>query len=278
MEGFPVIHLRGQLGSLGNSIIQRLLREKVEIVLCIDDFERVNERFSVELEFSQSRVVRSEDCNIHVGHRVVLFGFQGYVSDHDDVELGVGVDGAEVILITPNIESIEVDTSEIDSHVIVHDMIPYEPQAPWDNPFLDGIMNSLIEGVEVLERKLSSRFLVSELDVADAISRLLISNNPTPRLLEVSGRRGWDDVQIYQELKTLYNRTMAGQTGKFSVENLTSPSTPNIELLSKDEVIDGNRPKLETLHRALTDSGSDGWRPSIPIRTALMYFLIGKLK
>ena len=278
MDGFPVVHLRGQLGSLGNSIIQRLLREKVEIVLCIDDFEEANQKFSVELEFSQSRVTRSENCRIHAGHRVVLFGFQGYVNDHADVELGFGVEDAEVILITPSTESIEIDTSEIDSHVIVHDMIPYEPQAPWNNSFLDGIMNSLTEGAEVLEEKQSSRFLVAELDVADAISRLLISNNPTPKLLEISGRRGWGDVQIYRELKTLYNRTIAGQTGKFSAENLTSPSTPKIELLAKDELIDTNRPNLGTLHRALTDCGSDGWRPSIPIRTALMYFLIGKLK
>ena len=75
MEGFPIIHLRGQLGSLGNTVIQRLLREKVEIVLSTDDFEEANEKFSVDLEFSQSRIVSSEDCKIHSGHRIFLFGF-----------------------------------------------------------------------------------------------------------------------------------------------------------------------------------------------------------
>ena len=277
MEGFPIIHLRGQLGSLGNTVIQRLLREKVEIVLSTDDFEEANEKFSVDLEFSQSRIVSSEDCKIDSGHRIVLFGFQGYFSDHDDVELGIEVDGAEVILITPSV-GIDIDTSEIDSHIIVHDMIPHRSEMPWNNQFLDDIMDSLIDGSEVLEKKRNSRFLVAELDVADAVSRLLISNNPIPSLIDISGRRGWDDMQIYQELKILYNRTIAGQTGEFSAENLTSPSTPNIELLHKDEVVAESRPRLEVLHKALTDSGFEGWRPTIPIRTALMYFLIGKLK
>ena len=277
MEGFPIIHLRGQLGSLGNTVIQRLLREKVEIVLSTDDFEEANEKFSVDLEFSQSRIVSSEDCKIHSGHRIVLFGFQGYFSDHDDVELGIGVDGAEVILITPSV-GIDIDTSEIDSHIIVHDMIPHRSEMPWNNQFLDDIMDSLIDGSEVLEKKRNSRFLVAELDVADAVSRLLINNNPIPSLIDISGRRGWSDMQIYQELKILYNRTIAGQTGEFSAENLTSPSTPNIELLHKDEVVGESRPRLEVLHKALTDSGFEGWRPTIPIRTALMYFLIGKLK
>ena len=45
---------------------------------------------------------------------------------------------------------------------------------PWNNQFLDDIMDSLIDGSEVLEKKRNSRFLVAELDVADAVSRLLI--------------------------------------------------------------------------------------------------------
>ena len=117
MEDFPVIHLRGQLGSLGNSIIQRLLREEVEIVLGRSDFEKANKVFSTELEFSKSCLSISEDCKINQGHRVVLIGFQDYTSIYDDSELGIGIDGAEVILVTPNLGSVEVDTSEIDSHI-----------------------------------------------------------------------------------------------------------------------------------------------------------------
>ena len=277
MEDFPVIHLRGQLGSLGNSIIQRLLREEVEIVLGRSDFEKANKVFSTELEFSKSCLSRSEDCKINQGHRVVLIGFQDYTSIYDDSELGIGIDGAEVILVTPNLGSVEVDTSEIDSHIIVHDMIPTDSVKPWENQFLNSILASLSSGEKIVD-VLTPKYLVAELDVADALSRLLIGDNPTPKSLDISGRRGWSQVQIYQELEVLYNRTMAGQTGNFSTENLTTPSTPNIELMTKGEVIEDNRPKLEGLHRALIDSGFEGWRPTTPIRTALMYFLIGKLK
>jgi hypothetical protein len=277
MEEFPVIHLRGQLGSLGNSIIQRLLREKVQIVLDSNDFEIAKAQFSTELEFSESLVVEATDCQIKSGHRVVLLGFLGYGNAADDSEMGIEVDGAEVILVTPSsIETLEVDTSNIDSHIIIHDMIPNDSSEPWGNKFMDGIMASLTSGAELLE-VFSDRYLVSELDVADAISMLLMCKNPTPSKLNICGRRAWAQGQVRQELEILYNRTMAGQTGDFSSESLTSPSTPNIEIISKNDIVEARRPNLEALHLALVEGGYEGWRPSIPIRTALMHFLIGKL-
>ena len=271
-----MIHLRGQLGSLGNSIIQRLLREAATIVLDGHHYQVAVDRFSTELEFSKSQIKSSEECKICPGHRIVLFGFQDYVSIYDDVELGIGVDGAEVILVTPSRDSVLVDISEIDSHITVHDMIPIEAVEPWENPFLNSILSSLLGGTD-LQESASTKFLVAELDVADAISRLLISNNPTPKLIPISGRRGWGQRQIHQELEVLYNRTMAGQSGVFSTEDLTTPSIPKIELQSKQDADVNTRPKLEELHMALVNSGFEGWRPTIPIRTALMYFLIGKL-
>ena len=65
---------------------------------------------------------------------------------------------------------------------------------------------------------------------------------------------------------------MAGQTGEFSAENLTSPSTPNIELLHKDEVVAESRSRLEVLHKALTDSGFEGVEANFPLELHLCIF------
>ena len=74
MEGNPCIHIRGQLGSLGNSIIQRLLRSKVDIVIQQRNYESIISNFSTELEFSESNIHSSEQYELIPGHRMLLLG------------------------------------------------------------------------------------------------------------------------------------------------------------------------------------------------------------
>jgi hypothetical protein len=276
MEGNPCIHIRGQLGSLGNSIIQRLLRSKVDIVIQQRKYESIISNFSTELEFSESNIHSSEQYELIPGHRMLLLGFADYRDDFDDANTGIGMGGVEVILVTPNLDELEIDTSEIDSHVVIHDMIPSASTPPWDCSQLDTFMSALVSD-NVIEDSESSGWWIAELDVSDAISRLVISDHPMPVKIDISGRRSWNSKQIFEELEMLYKRTIAGQSGEFLASHLTSTSTPGIAVILAKDVKQLNRPDLKLLHDALIKSDGEGWRPTTPIRTGLMHFLIGKM-
>ena len=87
------VHIRGQLGSLGYSIIQRLLREELDIIVQEENLQSLNELFSTELEFSKSNISSCQDNSIVAGNRVLLLGFDNYGASNDDPQLGIGIDG-----------------------------------------------------------------------------------------------------------------------------------------------------------------------------------------
>tara|TARA_B100000767_G_C19760139_1_gene534792 strand:- start:2527 stop:2769 length:243 start_codon:yes stop_codon:yes gene_type:complete len=80
---------------------------------------------------------------------------------------------------------------------------------------------------------------------------------------------------------------MAGRTGEFSVEHLTAAPTPTIEVKSLTApstipmTVEENsqvRPDLSPLHDILFRIDGDGWRPLVPIRSALMHSLAGYIQ
>jgi hypothetical protein len=271
------VHLRGQLDSLGRSIIQRLLRDNVNIIVREGSHKLLNEFFSTELEFSKSQILSSLSNPISPGHRVILLGFDNYTASSDNSDVGIGIDGAEVILVTPGGTDIEYDLSEVDCHFIIYDMIPSESSPTWGNLHLDGMIDSLMDDGDY-ESTGYTGWWVAEQDVADAISRMMLSKHPSPNVVNFSGRRSWEMDQIFDELQMLYSRTIAGQSGSFTTEHLVSPSTPVIELVSFEQSVQHERPDLKPLHESLILADGDGWRSMTPIRTALMHFLIGKMK
>ena len=170
----------------------------------------------------------------------------------------------------------KIYTSEVDCHFLIHDMIPSNSLHPWENQSLDGMIESLVEGKD-FDFTTDVGWLVAEVDVADAISRLILSDHPNHSEVNIAGRRSWDTGQVFEELEMLYNRTIAGQSGDFTTKHLSSPSTPNIELVPIEQSRQNNRPDLKSLHESLVLADGDGWRPMTPLRTGLMHFLIGKM-
>tara|TARA_B100001564_G_scaffold296129_1_gene261489 strand:- start:1401 stop:2231 length:831 start_codon:yes stop_codon:yes gene_type:complete len=270
------VHIRGQLGSLGHSIIQRLLRGELDIIVQDDNYENLKQLFSTELEFSKSKILSSSINPITAGNRVLLLGFENYCDSADDPKIGIGVDGAEVILVTPRTNSLEIDSTEVDCHIVIHDMMPSNSSYPWMNQTLDHMAESLVENMDY-DATENLAWWVAEVDVADAISRLVLSNHPSPSKIDIAGRRSWSEEQVFDELKILYNRTVAGQSGDFTTEHLSTPSTPNIEMVPVGQSIQSERPDLNRLQQSLVLADGEGWRPMTPIRTALMHFLIGKM-
>ena len=118
----PVVHLRGSDSSIGRATISRLLRTDAKIVIPNVDYQWATEMYSTELVYSQSQFMVSEQTPITEGHRVVLLGLGPYL---DEVEQSsIGADGSETILVTAGFDNTEIDTSEVDSHLIINHMLP----------------------------------------------------------------------------------------------------------------------------------------------------------
>ena len=274
----PVVHLRGSDSCLGRALISRLIRADVMIVIPDADYQWAQRIFSTELNYSNSQLLKSEETAITSGHRVILLGLGPYLSDKEDTS--IGVDGSETILVTPGFEKIDIDASEIDSHLIVSHMIPTACEDSWCCPVIQNWFNAIKNNETIAPDIRPKHWWVSEMDVADSIVRILVSDQPFPNDANISGRRAWSDNQTVEEMRLLFSRTMAGKSGMFSAQHLTTPPSPTIEVeaISKDNESEYPRPNLDSIHQVLVACDGDGWRPLMPIRSALMAFLAGAIQ
>lgn len=281
MRSSPIVHLRGVDSSLGDAMIERLLRTHACIVVPSSLVDELTSRYSTDLEFGDCELFGSEHVPFAAGHRLFLMGLGPFNVPSDD-ERGFDVDGLEIALALPGHLGIETEHEWIDSHIEVHDLLPRRQDSVWQLPRFDSWMESLQSSDSVVSDESSVYWWVSDIDVADAFVRILLSDEPFPSQVKMSGRRSWSEAQTLEELSLLYNRTVAGRTGRFSVEHLTAAPTPSIEVQSlivqpKLPIdVDENarkRPDLSPLHNLLHRIDGDGWRPLVPIRTALMHSL-----
>ncbi|MDB9834883.1 hypothetical protein OAC38_02495 [Candidatus Poseidoniaceae archaeon] len=285
MPQAPTIHLRGKPSSLRLGLVERLLRTEAHVVLDDDFLQSVNETYATDLEFGQATVSSSSITNLADGHRLVMLGHGPFTSPTDG-SIGLDIDGLELILVTPAGAGSVVATDWVDAHVMVHDMIPMRRDPDWTPAVFEDWLGAFSENKEGPSPVGADRWWVSEIDVADALVRLLMSDNPLPETCKMSGRRSWSMGQTYEEFHLLYMRTMAGQTGRFGVEELSAAPTPTIELQTlvvsdrPPMSVEENklqRPDLSNVHDALHAADGDGWRPLIPVRTSLMHCLAGLL-
>lgn len=277
----PVVHLRGKPSSLMFGLIERLLRSATDVVLDIPIHDMVVVRYANDLAFGEASIFTHEAKPLSFGHRVVMIGFGPFTTEDDD-SVGLDVDGVELILVTPAGHTGEVGSDWVDAHVVVHDLIPMHSGGGWMPPALTRWFSALEAGQSTELANGPEHWWVGEVDVADALVRLLISEHPFPENCKMSGRRGWGEDQTLEEFQMLYRRTTAGKTGSFGIEELTAAPTPKIELqtlIVSDSLpltVEANRqqrPDLSAIHDALHAADGDGWRPLVPVRTALMHCL-----
>lgn len=107
-------------------------------------------------------------------------------------------------------------------------------------------------------------------DVTAAIA-VMLRHPARNATYHVSGRRRWTADETWQEFHTLVQRTLAGRTGMFSTEHLTTKGIPAVQAVA---LVDGepkhSRPDLEPLHAYLTETNGEGWRPKTSLRQSLM--------
>ena len=282
MRQAPVIHLRGLDSSIARALIERIFRTNAHLVVPETHFQEVSQRYATELEFGACELHAAVDLPLAPGHRLMLIGL-GPFDEPSDEENGFDIDGLEIILTVPAHLGMEVDSEWIDSIILVHDLLPRVKDTIWCTPLFSQWMGKLNTNMVPIPEGDAEHWWVSDIDVADAFVRMLIGNEPFPRQIKVSGRRAWSQEQTLEELTLLHARTVAGRTGHFGIEHLTAAPTPKIEVKSlivnpsmpltmKDN--SQQRPDLSPLHDMLHRIDGDGWRPLVPIRTALMHALV----
>ena len=282
----PVVHLRGEPSSLMFGLVERLLRSATDLVLDTPLHDVVVVRYANDLAFGEAAIFTPEAKPLSFGHRVVMVGFGPFTTE-DDGQGGLDVDGVELILVTPAEHIAEVSFDWVDAHVEVHDLIPMHSGGGWMPPVLTRWFEALVAGQATELLAGPEHWWVGEVDVADALGRLLISEQAFPEICKMSGRRSWGEDQTLEEFQMLYRRTSAGQSGSFGIEELTAAPTPKIELqtlMVSDSLpltVEANRhqrPDLSAIHDALHAADGDGWRPLVPVRTALMHCLARMLE
>ena len=282
----PVVHLRGEPSSLMFGLVERLLRSATDLVLDTPLHDMVVVRYANDLAFGEAAIFTPEAKPLSFGHRLVMVGFGPFTTENDG-QGGLDVDGVELILVTPAEHIAEVSFDWVDAHVEVHDLIPMHSGGGWMPPVLTRWFEALVAGQATELLAGPEHWWVGEVDVADALGRLLISEQAFPEICKMSGRRSWGEDQTLEEFQMLYRRTSAGQSGSFGIEELTAAPTPKIELqtlMVSDSLpltVEANRhqrPDLSAIHDALHAADGDGWRPLVPVRTALMHCLARMLE
>ncbi|MDA8790308.1 hypothetical protein N9N05_00410 [bacterium] len=282
----PIVHLRGEPSSLMFGLVERLLRSATDLVLDTPLHDMVVVRYANDLAFGEAAIFTPEAKPLSFGHRLVMVGFGPFTTEGEG-QGGLDVDGVELILVTPAEHIAEVSFDWVDAHVEVHDLIPMHSGGGWMPPVLTRWFEALVAGQATELLAGPEHWWVGEVDVADALGRLLISEQAFPEICKMSGRRSWGEDQTLEEFQMLYRRTSAGQSGSFGIEELTAAPTPKIELqtlMVSDSLpltVEANRhqrPDLSAIHDALHAADGDGWRPLVPVRTALMHCLARMLE
>ena len=168
--------------------------------------------------------------------------------------------------------SISFDGSSADiivgDNLLIHDLISTRNDRWMSNEFRNWLV-----GKDCQKRP---RYWLSVIDAANAIAHLALSGKHFADL-HMCGRREWSYDDTKAEFEMLWNRTNQGQTGKFTAETLFGHDIAGMEPkpIGSDSY---SRPNLDPLHNELLQLTGDGWRPLIPLRTAIMTFIAGILE
>ena len=165
--------------------------------------------------------------------------------------------------------SISFDDSDADivigKDLIIHDLLPSRADK-WLAP-------ELISWAKGEGTAGPPRYWLSVTDAANAIAHILKAEVKLDNV-HMCGRREWASEDSKSEFDMLWQRTNQGISGNFTAEVLFGHAISGMEAKPiADEV--NQRPDLDPLHQLLLGLTGDGWRPLMPLRTALMTLIAG---
>ena len=157
---------------------------------------------------------------------------------------------------------------EIGKDIIIQDLIPSR-----NDKWMPAEIQSWLGGKD---SGANSRYWLSVIDAANAIAHIAKSESKISQLF-MCGRREWLPQDSKAEFEMLWARTNQGLSGKFTAETLFGHEIAGMDAKPIHEK-ERQRPNLTPLHELLLELTGDGWRPLIPLRTAMMTMIAGLLE
>ena len=156
---------------------------------------------------------------------------------------------------------------EVGNHIVIHDLIPTRVDK-W-------VPEEIVQWSKQKEVECQPRYWVSVIDAANAIAHIAKSEIKISQM-NLCGRREWLPEDSKAEFDMLWSRTNQGLSGKFTAETLFGHEIAGMHAkpISSETK---SRPDLDPLHEVLVDITGDGWRPLVPLRTALMALIANML-
>ena len=185
-----------------------------------------------------------------------------FAFDPDDGSLGDTSDTPAQISFDGSVADLEIG-----NHIVIYDLIPTRVDR-W-------MPKEIAQWSKQEELECQSRYWVSVIDAADAIAHIAKSGLKISQI-NLCGRREWLPEDSKAEFDMLWSRTNQGLSGNFTAETLFGHEIAGMHAKPISSEINA-RPNIDSLHEVLIEITGDGWRPLVPLRTALMTLIADML-
>ena len=277
MEPISIIHLTGELEGLGDDFVAKLIHDEFNVTVEKDQLDRMTNKLEVELAHLSVDLKVAKLADISPNDIVIHFS-----QNHEASDLFVEIaDLCSSILVTTGLSSRPKNLEFIDTIIDVIDLIPSADCQHFQSNNLDQMLQLCYTmGTGVSQSNLPARYWwLSQQDAVTGLVGIVKCSSLPKGVVPMCGRREWSLSDTFDQLSMLYQRTLAGASGQFSLEHLQpNPVIGAAAVRKVADVMAGKRPDLSNLHEVMLESNEEGWRPLVPLRTSLMYYLAAKLE
>ena len=276
MEPTPTIHLTGVLEGLGDDFVTKLIHDEFEVTIEKDQLVRISNKLELELTHLSAGLKAVRLADITPNDIVIHFSTNHKVSDLF-VEIA---DLCPSILVTTGLNSQPKHLEFVDTIIDINDLIPSTNCKHFQSNNLDQMLQlCYLRDTGGFQSDLPARYWwLSQQDAVTGLVGLVKCSSLPKGVVPMCGRREWSLSDTFEQLSMLYQRTLAGASGQFSLNHLQPSPVIGAGVKPVADVVFGKRPDLTNLHEVMLESSDAGWRPMVPLRTALMYYLAAKLE
>ena len=266
-----VVHFLGEISGLAEETLSRLILNNTRCSVIHQHYNSSIEKISASLEFIQHKPKVHSQSNVSKDDVLLFFHFGNLEVDASILDIY----HCNIIVISESPQQLYQPENSI-KLLHVHDMIHYSA-AKHHNTKLDAFLK-LCQGSEpvVAENQLEKHWWVSQQDVAACLIKLIDNVEKLPSIMNICGRRGWTTQETLDQLQLLYQRTLAGASGRFDADDLAAKPLISPLLQSGKMSTESPRPDLSVIDDVMQAVDGQRWRPLIPLRTSLMHYLATK--
>ena len=276
MEPSSIVHLTGELEGLGDDFVAKLIHDEFNVAIEKDQVARMTNKLELELAHLSVGLKVVKLADITPSDIVIHFSSNQEASDLF-VEIA---DLCPSILVTTGLNSQPKNLEFVDTIIDVIDLIPSANCQHFQSNNLDQMLQfCYTKGTGGFQSDLPARYWwLSQQDAVTGLVGIVKCSSLPKGVVPMCGRREWSLSDTFDQLSMLYQRTLAGASGQFSLEQLQPSPVIGAGVQKVTDVLVGKRPNLSNLHEVMLESNEEGWRPLVPLRTSLMHYLAAKLE